>query len=141
MKTFKLSVNVIAFTSSYPHACAGDVVIASVRLSVMLSPPKPLDRIQPNLVSGLLTQVEHARARLFLAPPPGALGRGQKVKYYIALGFAMACHRLPDLVFVYSQPVYRNRSIYCLIVLDWVKVDRFPFRNVVIIDTDTAAVT
>ena len=53
----------------------------SVRLSIMLSPPKPLDRIQPNLVSGLLTQVGHARARLFLAPPPGALGRGQKVKY------------------------------------------------------------
>ena len=63
----------------------GDIVIASVclsvRLFVMLSPPKPLDRIQPNLVSGLLTQVGHARARLFLAPPPGALGRGQKVKY------------------------------------------------------------
>ena len=49
----------------------------SVRLSVMLSPPKPLDRIQPNLVSGLLTQVGRARARLFLALPPGALGRGQ----------------------------------------------------------------
>ena len=59
----------------------GNIVIASVRLSVMLSPPKPLDRIQPNLVSGLLTQVGRARARLFLAPPPGALGRGQKVKY------------------------------------------------------------
>ena len=56
-------------------------VCPSVRLSVMLSPPKPLDRIQPNLVSGLLTQVGHARARLFLALPPGALGRGQKVKY------------------------------------------------------------
>ena len=27
----------------------------SVRLSVMLSPPKPLDEIQPNLVCGLLT--------------------------------------------------------------------------------------
>ena len=46
--------------------------------SVLLSPPKQLDRIQPNLVSGLLTQVGHARACLFLAPPPGALGRGQK---------------------------------------------------------------
>ena len=42
-----------------------DIVIPSVRLSVclsvMLSPPKPLDRIQPNLVSGLLTQVGRAR--------------------------------------------------------------------------------
>ena len=33
----------------------GDIVIASVRLSVMLSSPKPLDEIQPNLVSELLT--------------------------------------------------------------------------------------
>ena len=42
-----------------PHAffkkCEGDIVIASVRLSVMLSPPKPLDEIQPNLVCELLT--------------------------------------------------------------------------------------
>ena len=60
----------------------GDIVIASVHLSIrLLSPPKPLDRIQPNLVSGLLTQVGHARAHSFLAPPPGALGRGQNVKY------------------------------------------------------------
>ena len=63
----------------------GDIVIASVRpsvrLSVMLSPPKPLDRIQPNFVNGLLTQVGRVTARLFLAPPPGTLGRGQKVKY------------------------------------------------------------
>ena len=45
-----------------------DIVIASirlsVRLSVMLSPSKPLDRIKPNLVSGLLIQVGRARARL-----------------------------------------------------------------------------
>ena len=32
----------------------GDIVIASVRLSVMLSPPKPLDENQPNLVCELL---------------------------------------------------------------------------------------
>ena len=64
---------------SPPSVCPS--VCLSVRLSVMLSPPKPLDRIQPNLMSGLLTQVGRARALLFLAPPPGALGRGQKVKY------------------------------------------------------------
>ena len=51
----------------YPHAFfkkrKGDIVIASVvlsvcqfvRLSIMLSPPKPLDEIQPNLVCELLT--------------------------------------------------------------------------------------
>ena len=43
----------------------------------MLSPPKPLDRIQPNLVSGLLTQVGRARACLFLAPTPGEGSKGQ----------------------------------------------------------------
>ena len=47
---------------NYPHAflkkSEGDIVIASVRssvrLSVMLSPPKPLDDIQLNLVCELL---------------------------------------------------------------------------------------
>ena len=33
----------------------GDIVIASVCPSVMLSPPKPLGEIQPNLVRELLT--------------------------------------------------------------------------------------
>ena len=33
----------------------GDIVIAFIRLSVMLFPPKPLDEIQPNLVRELLT--------------------------------------------------------------------------------------
>ena len=51
---------------NYPHAFLKkrrDIVIASVRLcvryavcaSVMLSPPKPLDEIQPDLVCELLT--------------------------------------------------------------------------------------
>ena len=50
----------------FPHAflkSEGDIAIASVRpsvrpsvrVSVMLSPPKPLDEIQPNLVCELLT--------------------------------------------------------------------------------------
>ena len=41
----------------------------------MLSPPKPLDEIQPNLVCELHEWgVQH---QTFLTPPPGALGRGQ----------------------------------------------------------------
>ena len=56
-------------------------VCSSVRPSVMLSPPKPLDEIQPNLVCELLTWIGCAAAHFFLAPPPGILGRGQKVKY------------------------------------------------------------
>ena len=50
-----------------------------VLLSVMLPPPKPLDEIQPNLVCKLLTWMGRAAAIIF-ALPPGALGRGQKVK-------------------------------------------------------------
>ena len=44
-------------TNYYPHAflkSVGDIAIASVRPSVTLSPPKPLDEIQPNLVCELL---------------------------------------------------------------------------------------
>ena len=63
-----------------PSVCPS--VRPSVRPSVTLSPPKPLDEIQPNLVCGLLTWMGCATAHFFLAPPPGALGRGQKVKYH-----------------------------------------------------------
>ena len=38
--------------------------------------------IQPNLVCELLTWMAHAPAPFFGSPPPGALGRGQKVKYH-----------------------------------------------------------
>ena len=62
------------FISTLFRKSVWDIFIASIRLSVMLSPPKPLDRIQPNLVSGLLTQVGRARACLFLAPPQGPWG-------------------------------------------------------------------
>ena len=40
-------------------------------------------KIQPDLVCELLTSMAHATAQLFWSPPPGALGRGQKVKYHI----------------------------------------------------------
>ena len=52
------------FTRNYPHAFfkkAKGILLSppsvrlSVRPSVMLSPPKPLDEIQPNLVCELLT--------------------------------------------------------------------------------------
>ena len=55
--------------------------------SVMLSPPKQLDEIQPKLVSVLLTR-RWCETAHFLAPPPGALGKGQKVKnYLVSLNF------------------------------------------------------
>ena len=39
-------------------------------------------QIQPDLVCELLTSMAHATAQFFGSPPPGALGRGQKVKYH-----------------------------------------------------------
>ena len=38
--------------------------------------------IQPDLVCELLTSMAHATGQCFWSPPPGALGRGQKVKYH-----------------------------------------------------------
>ena len=51
--------------------------ILSHRLSVMISPPKPLDQIQSNEVCELLTCMGRATAKKNLALPTGALGRGQ----------------------------------------------------------------
>ena len=39
-------------------------------------------QIQPDLVCELLTWMAHATAQIFGSPPPGAFGRGQKVKYH-----------------------------------------------------------
>ena len=46
----------------------------SVRLSIMLSPPKPLDEIQPNLVCELLTCMGHATTKIFWPRPLGPWG-------------------------------------------------------------------
>ena len=56
----------------------GQNQIPSCCLPVMLSPPKPLDEIQPNLVC--FTPMQH---HFFFGPPPWALGRGQKDKYHL----------------------------------------------------------
>ena len=53
----------------------------SICLSVMLSPPKTLDKIQPNFMRQLLTWMGRAIARYF-CPAPWALGKDQKVKYH-----------------------------------------------------------
>ena len=47
-----------------------------------LSGQKKNSEIQPDLVRELLTSMAHATAQLFWSSPPGALGRGQKVKYH-----------------------------------------------------------
>ena len=102
--------------NNYPHAFLkreGDIVIASVRLSVrpsvMLSPPKPLDEIQPNLVSELLTWMGRATSNFFLAPPPGALGRGQNVKYQlISISKSISKNFIPNFVCVLTNERYKT---------------------------------
>ena len=44
------------------------------------SPPKLLDRIQPNLVCSFLNMSGVCKSTLIFDPPPGVLGRGKKVK-------------------------------------------------------------
>ena len=53
-------------------------ILNSVRcLSAMLSPPKPFDQIQPNLVCELLTCMGRATAKNILTPGPGEGSKGQ----------------------------------------------------------------
>ena len=39
-------------------------------------------QIQPDLLCELLTRMAYATSQFFWSPPPGALGRGQNVKYH-----------------------------------------------------------
>ena len=81
----------VFFFVCYPHAflkkCWGycNRLRPSVRLSVTLSPPKPLDEIQLNLVCELLTWKWCATAHLFWPRPLGPLEgakRSNIIKYH-----------------------------------------------------------
>ena len=81
----------------------------SVRLSVILSPPKPFDEIQPNLVCELLTYIGVCSVKLFLAPPPGALGRSQKVQYHLILIIkSISKIFIPNFVCVLTNERYKT---------------------------------
>ena len=74
----------------------------------MLSPPKPLDQIQPNLVCELLTCMGRATAKLF-DPLPGDLGRGQKVKYHlISITKSISKIFIPNFVCVLASKRYKT---------------------------------
>ena len=78
------------------------------RSVVMLSPPKPLDQIQPNWVCELLTCMGRETAKK-LAPPPGALGRGQKVKYHlISITKSISKILIPNFVYVLTNKRYKT---------------------------------
>ena len=54
------------------------ILILSGSLSVMLSPPKQFDQIQPNLVCELLTCIGRATAKKKFGPAPWGPGEGSK---------------------------------------------------------------
>ena len=87
----------------------GQNQIQSCCLSVMLSPPKPLDEIKPNLVCELLIYIWGAQRQFFLAPHPGALGRGQKVKYHlISITKSISKIFIPNFVCVLTNERYKT---------------------------------
>ena len=83
----------------------------------MLSPPKPMDEIQPNLVCELLKLMGRATLNFFLAPPPWALRRGQKVKYHlISITKSISKIFLPNFVCVLTNErykTYQTRFLFC----------------------------
>ena len=75
----------------------------------MLRPPKPLDEIQPNLVCELLTWMGRATANIFSPRPPGALGRGQKVKYHlVSITKSISKIFIPNFVCVLTNERYKT---------------------------------
>ena len=93
----------------------GQNQIPSCCLSVMLSPPKPLDESQPNLVCELLPWMGCGTAN-FLAPPPGALGRCQKVKYLILITTSISRIFIPKFVCVLTNErykIYQTGFLFC----------------------------
>ena len=73
----------------------------------MLSPPKPLDEIKPNLVCEL--HEWGAQRQFFFAPPPGALGKGQKVKnHLISITKSISKIFIPNSVCVLTNERYKT---------------------------------
>ena len=69
-----------------------------------LSDPKIFfSKIQPDFVCELLTSMAHATAQFFLSPPPGALGRGKKVKYHKSQSLSQFQRFLNQTLCVFSQ--------------------------------------
>ena len=92
----------------------------------MLSPPKPLDKIQPNLVCELLTGMELATSNFF-SLPPGALGRGQKVKYHLILITKSISKIFYQTLCVFSQMKDTNHIRWDFDSVSWVMPQGWDF--------------
>ena len=70
-----------ARNGKYTFPCPLKNQIPPRRLFDMLSPPKPLDDIQPNLMCKL--HEWGVQRQMFFVPAPETLGKGQKDKYHL----------------------------------------------------------
>ena len=69
----------------------------------MLTPPKPLDEFN-EIWCVSYSHEWGVQRQLFLAPPPGALGRGQKVKYHIiSITKSILKFFIPNFVYVLTN--------------------------------------
>ena len=120
------------FASFYPRAFLKkrrgycNCLRPSVRPSVMLSPPKPLDEIQPNLVCVLHTWMGLATA-IFFALPPGAMRRGQKVKYHLISITKSISKILYQTLCVFSQMKYTKHIRRNFYSVAWVMPQGWDF--------------
>ena len=76
--------------------------------SIMLSPPKPLDQIQPNSVCELLTCMGHATTKIFWTRPQGHWGG---VKDQISVNFnynSTSKIFIPNFLCVLTNDIYET---------------------------------
>ena len=86
----------------------GQNQIPSCCLSVMLSPPKTLDKFN-QIWCESYSHVWGVQRKKKLAPPPGALGRGQKVKYHlISITKSISKIFIPNFVCVLTNKRYKT---------------------------------
>ena len=75
----------------------------------MISPPKLLDEIQPNLVCELLTWMGRATANSFWPRPLRPWGGGQKVKYHlISITKSISMIFIPNFVCILTNERYKT---------------------------------
>ena len=89
----------------------------------MLSPPKPLDKFNQIRCKSYWHEWGVQGQTLFLAPPPGALGRGQKVKYHlISITKSISKIFIPNFVCVLTNERYKTYHS-----VSWVMPQRWDF--------------
>ena len=99
----------------YSHAFLISIAIASIHPTVMLSPPKPkpLDKIEQNLVCELLIRFGYANAKQFFALSPKGLSVCLSVRLSITLSPSKPLHEIqPNFVCEWLTCMWRSTAKY-----------------------------